>query len=193
MSDYRIEAKIRNARLLRAIESIGESPTGFAKKRGLNISRMCEIVAMKTAPVNATGDWWPEVMAICEATRKMPSDLFTERQMKRAEKTSIVKDVEEADLAIESQVATQDLLPPPECRIDAKRAATEVFEWLCEKNPRAAKAVSMHHEGATLEEIGGEIGASRERVRQIVAKSTRQMRERLRIKWRAESFEDLAG
>lgn len=196
MTDYRIEAKIRNARILKALEEIGETPTGFAKKRNLNFGRMCKIVAMKIPATNSKGEWWPEVTALCEATNKIPQDLLTLRQMEGIGKTKTSVDVKEDMLEISAEQVQRELLPSPEDRHDAIMIATELMDHMRSVYPREAKAVSMRNDGCTLEEIAKELGVTRERIRQMTEKGYRCMRDYARCKWgirKPQHVKDLFG
>jgi hypothetical protein len=195
MTDYRVEAKFRNARLLAAFERIGETPTGFAKSRGLSITRTCAIVAMTKRPVDRNGDWWPEVMALCDAASVMPCDMFNEKQMDGFEKTSFSKDVDESLLAA-SEFNRMQLSATPICdREENIELASKLFYWITEYNPRYAKAVSLHSDGLTFDEIGSELGVTRERARQIVTRSHRMMKnyakKRLGIDNLAGAFKEI--
>jgi len=177
MTDYRVEAKFRNARLLAAFERIGESPTSFAKSRGLSITRTCAIVAMTKRPVDRNGDWWPEVMALCDAASVMPCDMFNEKQMDGFEKTSFSKDVDDPLLAA-AEINRMQLSATPICdREENIELASKLFSWLTEYNPRYSNAVSLHNDGLTLDEIGKELNVGRDRARQIVTKSHRMMKD----------------
>jgi len=195
MTDYRIEAKVRNARILRALEAIGETPSGFSKARGLNVSRMCAIAAMKCRPTNANGEWWPEVMALCDATKKTPCDLFTERQMQANIGKDIKKDVTEEYVLI--GLADADVLLMDDHSSDDRtpqiQIANRLFSELANTYPRYARAVAMQQSDATLEEIGNDLGVTKERARQIIFRGERHMRKRARELFGARSFQECKG
>lgn len=193
MTDYRIEAKVRNARLLRALESIGETPTSFARKNDLYPATVCGLVAMTRKPVLADGSWRKEVMAICEATRKMPCELFTEKQMTAKAKTSTKREVSEAELETALEATRVELLPPPEERMHAQTVARELFEWLHEKYPRLAKVAAMRQKGFTLDEVAEEFGLSRGRIGQMEAKAYRLMKGKARVRFRAKNYLEAIG
>jgi hypothetical protein len=167
LSDYRVKVTVRNARLMRAFESIGHSPSGFAKAYGFNATHVCALAALKIKPVGARGMWHPFVMKLCELTNLMPDELFTERQMEGLRASTTVREVDEE--AIEALMApTTD---PEALAITSNLAdiANEVIDTL---SPRSAHALRLWAGGATFQEIGDEIGpVGKQRALQIVEKA----------------------
>jgi DNA-binding CsgD family transcriptional regulator len=185
VSDYRVKVSVRNGRLMRAFESIGHTPSSFANAYGFKPSETCALAALKLKPVLSTGMWRKSVMKLCEITRTMPSDLFTTRQMEGLRANSAQRDVDEDTIiamleppaSMEQLAITNDLAAVANEIIDSRLSL------------RSAKALRLHVEGATFEEIGQELGVTRERVRQIVMKAQRLTRAALR-KRGIKSFED---
>jgi hypothetical protein len=174
-ADYRVKVTVRNARIMRALESIGHNPSSFARAYGFYAKETCAIAALRIKPVLANGNWRASVMKLCEITGKMPSELFTDRQMNGLRANSSERDVgEDAIVAMLEPPASPEQLA---ITSDMARIANEVIDGI---SPRAATAFRLHADGATYEEIGAEIGGvSRERARQLVMKAQRHVRERL--------------
>jgi RNA polymerase sigma factor (sigma-70 family) len=185
VSDYRVKVAVRNARLMRAFESIGHTPTSFAHKYGFQASETCALAALRCKPVLSTGMWRASVMKLCELTRTMPSELFTARQMEGLRANSAQRDVDEDTLVamLEPPASMEQLA----ITNDLAALANEVIDSRLSR--RAAKALRLSIDGATFEEIGQELGVTRERARQIVEKARRETRVALR-KRGIRSFED---
>lgn len=185
MSDYRIKVSVRNARLMRAFESIGHTPSSFAKEHGFQPSEVCALAALKIPPVYANGLWRKCVMRLCELTNTMPGDLFTERQMAGLRVSSSEREVDED--AMESISA----IDPERLAItnDLARMANEIIDTL---SPRSADVFRQWCDGATFDEIGEQHGVTRERVRQIALKAQREVRKAMERKG-VKSFEAAGG
>jgi RNA polymerase sigma factor (sigma-70 family) len=183
MSDYRVTVKVRNARMLRAIERLGYTPSGFAAAHGFSPTIVCALVAMKIRPTLRNGDWRREVIALCEAANCTPQDLFTERQMDRLERNTVEREVDEAALiALTGHTATSE---DAALISDARRLLESAISGL---NERYAYVVRERAAGADLGEVGAELGVSKERIRQMEAKAHRKLRE-----WLSRHHESFAG
>ena len=181
MSDYRVKVSVRNARLMRAFESIGHTPSSFARTYGFSPSEVCALAALKIRPVLANGLWRKCVMRLCEVANLMPCDLFTERQMEGLRVSTSERDVDEE--------ALEAIAPPdPEqfaITSDLARMANAAIDTL---PPRHAAVFREWVDGATLDEIAAAHGVTRERARQIAHKAQSKVRRTLTLKG-VKSFE----
>ena len=82
MSDYRVNVKVRNARLLRAIENAGYQPGGiFAAKVGISYgNHLVPYINLKKSPYDEDGELRPCAEKICVFLNCMPSELWSEEQ-----------------------------------------------------------------------------------------------------------------
>jgi hypothetical protein len=179
MTDYRVKVSVRNARFMRALESVGHNPSSFAKANGLSVGEMCALAALKIKPIRSDGMWRTSVMRLCEAANLVPEDLFTERQMQGMSKSAVSREVGEAD--IESVL----IAPPPDSEhlaitSDIYDRTHSAIDEMAEVMPRRAKAIRMWMDNATLEEIGDELGVTLHRADQIVGKAQADLGKRLR-------------
>ena len=177
--DYRIVAKVRNNRILSLIEAAGFSSTNaFCKARGLSMSGVCALIAMTDSPLNQRREWRKLAVDLATALGVQPEEMFNARQKMGGNATTIVREVSETELSLESTTIADRLLPSPDAAVTAKVDVDRMLDCL---SPRYRKVVEMHYglngQGeATLKEVGDEIGVSVERVRQMVAKAFRKIR-----------------
>lgn len=176
MSDYRVTVRVRNARLLRALEAIGHNPSSFAKAHGFSATEVCALAAMKLRPQDRNGDWRPVVVAICEATNTMPVELFNGRQLRGIDRNVVERELDEAALvALTGHTASSE---DHALTADARRLLGEALSHLPD---RLKTVVQMRAQDMTLEEVARELGGlSRERIRQMEARAHREMRQRLK-------------
>ena len=174
MSDYRVTIKVRNARLLRALESIGHNASSFANAHGFQPTVLCELVAMKRSPLDRRGCWRREIMALCDAAKVSPSDLFTEKQLGKLARNTVERELDEAALvALTGHTTTSE---DSALIADAKRILGDAMARLPE---RSRRVLEMRFDGEPLESCAREFGVTRERVRQIEAKGIRTLRQML--------------
>ena len=176
MSDYRVKVTVRNARLLRAIESLGHTPSSFANANGFQPGELCGLVAMTRRPLLRNGDFRACVLALCEQANVMPCDLFNARQLEGIDVNSAEIEVSSRELSAYAPAEIEN----PEDGYMRQEIAARVSGLLSRLPERAQLAMRMHADGATLDEIGAEIGASRERARQLIEKSKRRIRDATR-------------
>lgn len=170
MTDYRVKISVRNARFMRALESLGHTPCSFAGEYGFTPSEICALAAMKIKPTLKSGMWRKSVMKLCDLARVMPDSLFSARQMEGLRTSVAVREVDEE--AIEAMMFAA---PDPEALAITNNLAGIADAVLDSIDLRSSKAFRMHVDGATLEEIGNELGVNRERARQIVERTRRKV------------------
>ncbi|GKX52194.1 hypothetical protein SOASR029_25030 [Budvicia aquatica] len=93
----------------------------------------------------------------------------------------------DSPLSGESDSALLDILPDennndPEYTTQDNDIKQSIVKWLFELNPKQREVLArrfglLGYEAATLEDVGSEIGLTRERVRQIQVEGLAQLRE----------------
>lgn len=205
--DYRVEIKIRNARILRRVEAAGfASLAAFAAHHRISYHRLIGLAQMRRPPIDRGGHYRPEILQLCEALNATPEELFNDRQMVAGfSRTRIEREVSENEIAsitgnaealaltderpeadplqlLENQEITGMLLAVLSPR---ERLAIERFYGLG-ANGAGPITAPRDEDGGMLLDIARDIGVeSRERVRQILLGAMRKMRSaavrRLRI------------
>lgn len=166
MKDFNIKLTVRSARVLAAIEDKFGSQSEMSRATGISLTKINGFATMRHVPVGLSG-WTKTAETFASALGEYPSDLWPEHmrdvKLKRAT----------ADVSLD---------------LDDVRALTTSrdldLKYLLSKSARGVKdrqlrALMMQMDGATLDEIGGELGVTRERARQITIKSLRVMKGNL--------------
>lgn len=178
--DYRIVAKIRNNRILSLIEAAGfQSPYAFCKARKLNYSAICELISMKASPRGRKGEWFKVTIDLATALRVQPDELFNARQLQGGNATTIItRELDEAELSLESTSIEDRLLPSPDSAVTARVDVDRLMERLSPRERRVVElSYGLNGQGeASLREVGAEMGVGAERVRQILARAFRRMK-----------------
>ena len=175
MSDYRVEIKVRNARIYRAMKAAGyENVAQVCRAFNLSQSVVGDLLNMKTAPTLRNGEWRKEVVVLCSGLGKMPSELFSEEQMVAWDKTTGAVDL---DIEQVGNLLTGDtpdsLLENKEMKVLLDGALERLTP---QENSVLRRRFGMDGEEMTLKAIGIADGSTPERIRQVEAKGLRKLR-----------------
>ena len=176
--DYRLKITIRNNKILSKIESLGYvSVRKFCKQFNLEYQRTTEIINGKIKPLNDKGT----VRKICDQLLSILGlelhEAFTDRQLQGFNKTGFIHKLEEKEmLELISPIQNQEVKV---IEHDIQKKITEAMDKRL--NPRQKEMLSLKygfngHIEHTLDEIGKQFSVSKERVRQIIAKSERMLK-----------------
>jgi RNA polymerase sigma factor (sigma-70 family) len=180
MSDYRVHIKVRNARLLRAIEQAGHQPGQiFARLAGISYTgHLLPYLNLKRTPFDENGDLRPCAERICVFFNRLPDDLWSEEQ-----RYPLTTNAAELEL---SRAGVQELLARPAGCIDPaalieQREAIQAVDDLLDTIPaREAEILRMRYgigcQPMHLEEMAKAKGCTRERIRQIEMKALTRLR-----------------
>jgi RNA polymerase sigma factor (sigma-70 family) len=177
MKDYRLTIKVRNNRLLKAIEAVGGTPGGkWCAANGLGYSRVNDLVNMTSSPLTAEGELHRDAAKLCEVLGKLPEDLWSNEQLYPLEKNFSEMEMDHAQVvALLPQEQQSYLLDLSEFeRVQTKALVSKVVSTL---TPREQQVIRMRFEDdLTFDECANRLGVTRERVRQIEAKALRNLR-----------------
>jgi RNA polymerase sigma factor (sigma-70 family) len=184
MDPYRVKVTVRNNLLLNAIEGAGfRYASEFARSIGLRDTDISMLVAMRDSPIKQNGEFSDAAKAIMEALGAAPTDLWTTAQLTmRLRKNSAERSVSEAGfLALAHEHGEAMTLPDPEAAAMDVQRVDVVSSALDAVTPKSAEVLRKRYglDGRgemTLQEIGDELGYSREHVRQLETKGLRQLR-----------------
>ncbi len=175
MSDYRVEIKVRNARIYRAMKAAGyETVAQVCRAFNLNQGNVGDLLNMKIAPTLRDGEWRKEVVVLCSGLGKMPSELFSEEQMVKWDKTTGAVDL---DLEQVGNLLAGDT---PDSLLENKEMKALLDNALELLNPQENSVLrrrfGMDGEEMTLKAIGIADGITPERIRQVEMKGLRKLR-----------------
>lgn len=179
IKDYRVTIKVRNARIINALEEVGEVVgQKVSDKIGISYAKLLALSNLKLSPIDKEGNIIPEVLKLCEFTNKMPLDLFSPDQI-------VPLEVNTADVDMTADDVQQLMLPtagggnPEKIMLDAQ-GYHKLNELLDTLTPRESKVLRLRFgidcDEHSLDEIGKLFEVSKERVRQIESKALRKMR-----------------
>lgn len=171
VKDYRVTLKVRNNRILKAIEAVGGTPGGkWCESVGVIYKTLNDLIGMKVSPVTRTGKLTVTAEALCTATNSLPYDLWSEEQMRPLERNTAELEVSVEDIAGLISRAEHDGVAAIEAKLFVERLLPKLTE-------REQAVLHMRfYEGMTLEETGVVINTQRERVRQIESKALRKLK-----------------
>ena len=180
MTDYRVQIKVRNARLLRAIERAGHQPGQiFAREVGISYTgHLLPYLNLKRTPFDENGDLRPCAEMLCVFLNRLPDELWSEEQ--RYPLLTNAAEIELSAVNIHELLASPSDCADPLSLLEKKQAAQAVDALLDTLTPREAEVLRLRHgidgEPMNLEEMAKAKGCSRERIRQIEAKALRKLR-----------------
>ena len=180
MTDYRVQIKVRNARLLRAIERAGhQAGQIFAREVGISYTgHLLPYLNLKRTPFDENGDLRPCAEMLCVFLNRLPDELWSEEQ--RYPLLTNAAEIELSAANIHELLASPSDCADPLSLLEKKQAAQAVDALLDTLTPREAEVLRLRHgidgEPMNLEEMAKAKGCSRERIRQIEAKALRKLR-----------------
>lgn len=179
MSDYRLEVRVRNANILRLMESREiKTVSELCRAAGTDNGSFGDVINLKRSPVNKKGEWIPCVLKVCEYLLVMPSELFSEEQILPLKTNKSFVDIGFEDISRVLADPTQD----PSLMLEDQDAVDTVSAVLMthgiSEREREIIKLRFGFDGKehTLQEIADVFGVGKERIRQIEAKVLRKLR-----------------
>lgn len=177
---FRIVAKIKNNRLIRARLALGYATCAdAARNMEVSLTTLCRYENLQENPWSASrGDWKDVAKKIAAAYAYHPGELWPDTLRK----------VEARTLTLEVSTTPRAYLPElPEGRRPIKSLSAQVDESLASLSPRQREVIEARFgighgaksgdESSTFEEIGSSLNLSRERVRQLELRALRHLRQ----------------
>lgn len=168
MSDFNLSVTVRNAHILRRIRDIYGSSSEMCRKTGMSPRRVSALTTMRDKPFRENGELTIGAENLCSALSATPAELWP-KQMAQIQAKKARYEIEI------SQAEAMAIASSPEENVIQRQL---IERWADGLSPRYLLALEMHQQNATLDEIGAEIGVSRERVRQILSRAHGHMRKK---------------
>ncbi len=194
MTDYRIRISVRNARLLRAIERAGHRP-GAPFAAAVGISYACALLPylnLTRSPLNREGLLRECAWALCGYLGASPFDLWSDDQLQPLERNHSTFEIDAE--RVQALISRRDPDGDPErfaCRAQVKRLLLGAMDRLTTRE--ATVIQGRFFDDLTLEEIGKQLGVTKERVRQAELKALKKLRSDPRVTAPLADFVDLIG
>lgn len=183
--DIRVAMSFKNNLILSRMEEKGfKTIAELCRAVGINRTSLDELINMKEIPTVKKGAWRTVVLKLSDFFGCLPEDLFSEFQREQA----LEKNRTHAEMhfgEVHAMLASQNarLFDPITMAENAetRNAIKQALDGL----PLQQRLVLMARFGigqpeATLEEVAGRMGFTRERIRQIEGKALRMLRKRTR-------------
>lgn len=182
MKDYRLTIKVRNNRLLKAIEEAGGTPgQKWCDANGLGYTRVNSLINMTSSPLTAEGTLFPDAARLCDVLGKLPEDLWSNEQLYPLERNfSEIEMSHEQVVALLPQEQQQYL--PDFSELENAQTKKLVSTALSTLTDREREVIRMRfEEDLTYDECAKRFDVTRERIRQIEDKAMRKLRHPTRI------------
>lgn len=178
MNDYRVNIKVRNNRILEAIERSGaESGGKWCAEKGLPYSAVNNLINMTASPILKAGHLTSTARNLCDALDKLPEDLWSDEQIRPLEKNFTSLEMSHEQIMTLMPPEDTTYLTNFEHAIDSKKLVTVMAYATEGLTPQEQEVLKRRFfDDMTLEEVGHRLGVNKERVRQIEAKALRKMR-----------------
>jgi RNA polymerase sigma factor (sigma-70 family) len=176
--DYRVNIKVKNNRILKAIEQVGGvHGLKWCKENGLNYIALNDLTNMTASPVNKFNELTTTAKKLCEVLDKLPEDLWSDNQIIPLEKNFTSFEMSSEQLVALMSSGETSYLTDFESEIDKERLSIEMESSLNKLSVTCRKVLKdRFYEDKTLEQMAKEMGVTKERVRQIEQKALRMLR-----------------
>lgn len=175
--DYRLTVKVRNNRILKAIEAVGGTPGGkWCAANGLGYISVNDLINMTSSPHKGDGTLTLNASLLCDVLGKLPEDLWSNEQLYPLVKNFSEMEMDYGQVCALLPSSEQSYLPDFS-EMEEAETTKLVDEALGCLTSREAKVLRLRfYEDMTLAAIGEQFGVQKERVRQIEAKALRKLR-----------------
>lgn len=175
--DIRLQIKVKNARILRAMKAAGvPNAAALSRVTGLDQSIVGEFVNFKKRPITKKGEWRDSALTIATALHRSPEEIWPEH----LQRIAALKTECDLDLTVEQFGAISN---GEQSILDRNTVATLLQNLPARERSIVEMRYGLSGNGThTLVETADEYGIGAERVRQIEMKAFRRMREAARTK-----------
>ena len=195
MKDYEITVKVRNNYLLTAMRAKGyQTAPDLWRACGVDRGTIYDYLNLKKIPLTRSGEWRKSILTIADCLGVEPASLFPFQHIEQA----LLKNTASFEGSIHDLADLGDYLQAPllpDAGLEEREMAKAIGSALDELIPRdkyiLEQRFGLTGVERTLEDIGNELGISRDRVRQIEGRGLRRLKypSRARALKEAATFE----
>ena len=177
MKDYRLSIKVRNNRLLKAIESVGGSPGGkWCAENGLRYGAVNDLINMTSSPIDAKGNLISSAARLCDVLNALPEDLWSNEQLYPLERNFSEMEMTHAEVVALLPPEQQSYLPDFSS-LEQEEIKALVSRVVATLAPNEQEVIKLRFDDdLTFEECAKKLDVTPERVRQVEAKALRKLR-----------------
>lgn len=177
--DYRVTIKVRNNRILKAIDELGGSQgQKWCEANGMCYTMVNNLINMTSSPLGKNGSLSKTAMRLCDVLGKLPDDLWNNDQLYPLERNFSEMEMDYAQIVATFPFEQQFCLPYFH-GMELAETRDIVSRALSTLKPRERDVIYMlFNEDLTYDECAQRLGVSRERIRQIEQKAIRKLRDK---------------
>lgn len=182
MKDYRLTIKVRNNRILKAIEEAGGTPgKKWCDSVGLTYGCVNDLINMTSGPLGPNGEIRDVALKLCDVLGKLPQDLWSNEQLYPLEKnfSEMNMDHEQVMAMLPQEDRSYVLDSSGLEQRQTRKLLDQALETLTAKQRAVLRM--KYEDDRSLDEIGEVLSVSRERVRQIEASAIRKLKSPERV------------
>lgn len=185
MEEFNIKVSVRNNLILQAIRKQGYTNIAkFAKECEVSLGGLYDLINLKEAPLNASGEFSKPAKELMEALGACPVELWTDEQLTMQLRSNTVErelSKESLQIALQSNARSLIGLDYPEQALEEVDNTRVIGDKLDSLTRREAKVLRLRFgiDGVkehTCEEIGDLFGCTGGRINQIELKALRKLR-----------------
>lgn len=177
MKDYRITVKVRNNRILKAIEEVGSKlGVKWCDDNGLCYASVNKLINMTAGPISSCGKVSLTAKKLCDVLNKIPEDLWSHDQLYPLEKNFSTLEMSHEEVMAFLPNEGQSCLPDYSDFENEQRR--KIIDKALEKlTPRERQVIHMFYDEYTLEQSGKVLGVSQARVKQIFLCALKKLKD----------------
>lgn len=179
MKDYRITVKVRNNRILKAIEAVGGTPGNkWCEANGLGYGLVNDLINLTASPIGEYGDLRPTAARLCEVLGVLPDDLWSNEQLHPLERNFSYMEMDHSQvLALSSSGGGEQAYLPDFSAIDQRETRALLDKAKARLTEREREVIALRYEkDLSLQECAKILKYTVERIRQIESKALRKLR-----------------
>jgi RNA polymerase sigma factor (sigma-70 family) len=175
MKDYKINIKVRNNRIIKAIENSGGTLGGkWCYENNLSYGSVNDLISLTSSPLQKNKiDLTTTATKLCEVLNKSPNELWSNEQINPLLTNNVSIELDPNEL----KQITQEKEIEPDKLLMNKQCNVAIEKLLKELTLREAEILRKHFYGnETLQEIAEYFDVTPERIRQIELRALEKLR-----------------